>query len=216
MDTKDVDLVAVNDPSIIDQLSCMFKDSKCDFEVKSSSSGILLFGQKEVTFFRESDPSIVDWYTARIQPQLVVTRGNIRQGEEADNKDFAKRYREISDPRLSGPLEIMLGTCNSCVTPRNSWGPLLKITPITPSDAKAVSDCFPLWRGEQVVSVVRFQGTDVTFDLGSCQYYHTLQNNTQPSIDFAQLVRWCFHMLSRFPDAVCDVEMSEWPRRGCR
>jgi hypothetical protein len=35
--------------------SCMFRDSKCDFEVKSESRnpGILSFGKKEVNFFEE-------------------------------------------------------------------------------------------------------------------------------------------------------------------
>ncbi|CAM0876090.1 unnamed protein product [Alopecurus aequalis] len=209
LDSDDVDLVAIHDFSITDQTNCMFKDSKVDFEVKSNSSNILLFGEKEVTFYRESNPLDV------LRHKLVVTTSNSSKEEVAAEKKFASVCSRTSDSRVSAPLEIILGTSDSTFL-ENPWSPILRIRPISQSDAKAVSDCFPLWKGKQVVSIVCFQGIGVIFDLGCYPDYPTMPNSTQPSIDFKKLVRWCFHMLSRIPNAVCDVEMSEWPHRGCR
>jgi len=206
LDSEDVDLVAINDPSITDQESCMFRDSKCDFKVKSSSSGILSFGKKEVNFFQESDPRTVPWYLA--STKLVVTSSNSSPAEEESYEKSASQYSQIPDHKLSGPLEMMLGTST---TPRNKWAPILKIQPISPSDAKAVSNCFPLWKGKRVASKFCFQGVDVNFVLGEYPQYELLPNSTRPKIDFEHIVRWCFHMLSRIPAAVCDVEFSERP-----
>ncbi|KAM0880520.1 hypothetical protein ACQ4PT_033544 [Festuca glaucescens] len=208
LDSEDVELVAINDPTITDQVSCMFRDSKCDFEVKSRNSGILSFGKKEVNFFEESDPGAVPWYMA--STKLIVRSRNSSQEEEDSCKKFAAEYGQALDVNLSGPLEEMLHSCNPfSTTPNSSRFPILYIRPITASDAKAVSDCFPLWRGNRAVSVVRFQGVDVIFALGGYPDYHVLPTSTLPSINMKQLVRWCLHMLSQTPAGLCNVEISK-------
>ncbi|XP_051179251.1 uncharacterized protein [Lolium perenne] len=219
LDSEDVELVAINDPTITDQLSCMFSDSKCDFEVKSESRnpGILSFGKKEVNFFEESDPGAVPWYMA--STKLIVKSRNSSPEEEVSCREFAAEHGQDLDVNLSGPLEEMLHSCNPfCTTPNSSRFPILYIRPITPilyirpitaSDAKAVSDCFPLWRGNQAASVVRFQGVDVIFALGAYADYHQLPTSTLPSINMKQLVRWCLHMLSQTPAGLCNVEISK-------
>ncbi|KAM0901446.1 hypothetical protein ACQ4PT_019989 [Festuca glaucescens] len=137
LDSEDVELVAINDPTITDQVSCMFRDSKCDFEVKSRNPGILSFGKKEVNFFQESDTRAVPWYMA--STKLIVTSRNSSQEEEESCKKYAAEYGQALDVKLSGPLEEMLHSCNPfSTTPNSSRFPkILYIKPISTSDAKA-------------------------------------------------------------------------------
>lgn len=211
LQSEGVDLVAINDLSAGDQMSCMFRDI-WDLGVKKGTSDILLFGNKEVPFFKHSDPAAVPWYNTGAQ-FVVETSSKCRQDAEY-YKDHTSQYSRCSDLRLFDPLETIVGPCDpSLTTPNNSRAPILRIEPVSPSDAKAVRDCFPLWKSQEVGSVIRVQGVDITFKLGWTD--KLILSNTRPSLNFAQLVRWCFDMLSQIPEAgECHVQMSEKPRRN--
>ncbi|XP_044980257.1 uncharacterized protein LOC123447691 isoform X1 [Hordeum vulgare subsp. vulgare] len=203
--SEDVALVAINDLSAGDEFSCMFRDI-WDFGVKNCTSDIL----EGVHFYKASDPAAVPWYMTGAQ-FVVETSSDCSQDAE-HYKKHASRYRRCSDLRLFDPLKTIVGPCDpSLSAPNSSRAPILEIEPVTPSDAKAVCDCFPLWTSNGVGSVVCVQGVDITFEL--VKTHMLILSNTRPSLNFAQLVRWCFDMLSQIPEAgECHVQMSEKPR----
>ncbi|XP_045083447.1 uncharacterized protein [Aegilops tauschii subsp. strangulata] len=202
LQSEGVALVAVNDLSGGDEISCMFRDI-WDFGVKNCTCDIL----KGVDLYKESNPAAVPWYMSGAQ--FVVETSECTQ--DADHyKNRASSYSRCSDLKLFEPLETIVG--RSSTTPNSSRAPILRIEPVTPSDAKAVRDCFPLWMREEVGSVVCVQGVDMTFELAGTDMM--ILSNTQPSLNFAPLLRWCFDMLSQIPEAgECHVQTSEKPRR---
>ncbi|CAN6309462.1 unnamed protein product [Urochloa humidicola] len=210
LESKDVELVAINDPSItMDQMTCMFRDShehgqwlSSDFKIKDEDHNTLMFGDKEVTIFRVRESHKIPWKEVGAE-YIVEARADESSADY--HKTHTSNYVHYIDTKdnvfknhlfpLAKILHDRFGEAEDVAC----RAPVLKIIPQNQNAAKAICEVLAHWNGHFNAMIFRVPSVDappvdMAIELAEYKGYRLIPCNTKPSFGFCMVLAWCVEM----------------------